>query len=570
MGDVSEVDVLVIGAGISGISAAKFWLDTHPNSQLVILDRDNCLGGTWNSRRGYDTFWTQWTVGTAEFSDQPMPRPPDEDIYLEFFKAKHTTKYLNDYVDSHSYSGWTLRDRVRLSTEVQSVQKIDGGWTVVSKERESPQQHTFQTAKLIVASGLTSIPNMPLLPGRDGFLGQVLHQDSFGSSNVLTSPEVKNITVLGGGKSSADMVYESVKAGKTVSWGLKATDTAGPGFFLSPKGAGPYKNAFEIGMTRLAATFTPSFMNGINWWTRLLHSSRCGLRLMAGFWESVDAKARAEADYQRKSLKDFDKLSPHSPIFWQNCTGGLLNHRDFFDTIAENVRIYVGDIDCLDKNSLRLKSGDQIPTDALLCGTGWQPSLQFFSKDQCRQLGLPHLVDDESPDEKSHWAALEADADAKVLATFPQLADPPAVFLKPATKTPYRLYRHLVPLCESCNASKDRSIVFIGQVGVGNYFPLVECQSIWATAYLDGKLDLPSTEEQEKDVALFTTWCRRRYLSNGLRGNAMTFELIGYTDTLLKDLGLRSNRKGWFKDIFFPIWAKDFGGLKAEFMEKYY
>jgi hypothetical protein len=106
---------------------------------------------------------------------------------------------------------------------------------------------------------------MPSLPGRHDFLGQVLHQDGFGSSNILTSPEIRNITVLGGGKSSADMVYESVKAGKTVSWILKASDTTGPGFFLSPEGAGPYKNAFEIGMTRLAATLTPSNMNGINW-----------------------------------------------------------------------------------------------------------------------------------------------------------------------------------------------------------------------------------------------------------------------------------------------------------------
>lgn len=184
------------------------------------------------------------------------------------------------------------------------------------------------------------------------------------------------------------------------------------------------------------------------------------------------------------------------------------------------------------------------------------------------QLGLPHLVNDED-EEKSHWTALEAEADAKVLATFPQLANPPPVHLEPITGTPYRLYRNVVPLCESGDASKDRSIVFIGQVGVGNYFPLVECQSMWTTAYLDGKLDLPSMEEQAKDVALFTMWCRRRYLSNGRRGNAIIFELIGYTDMLLRDLGLRSNRKGWFKDIFYPVWARDFRDLKAEFMEKY-
>jgi hypothetical protein len=109
------------------------------------------------------------------------------------------------------------------------------------------------------------------------------------------------------------MVYEAVNAGKTVSWVLKETNTTGPGFFLSPKGIGPYKNAFEIGMTRLAATFTPSFMNGNNWWTKLLHSSKWGSRLMAGFWDSVDADARKEANFERESLQNFDKLFPHSP-----------------------------------------------------------------------------------------------------------------------------------------------------------------------------------------------------------------------------------------------------------------
>lgn len=70
-------------------------------------------------------------------------------------------------------------------------------------------------------------------------------------------------------------------------------------------------------------------------------------------------------------------------------------------------------------------------------------------------------------------------------------------------------------------------------------------------------------------MALFTTWCRRRYLSNGEEGNNMTFELIGYIDTLLHDLGLSSHRKVWFKDWFQPCWASDFAGLKAEFIKRY-
>lgn len=35
--------------GISGISAAKVYLDFQPNARLVLLERDSCVGGTWNS-----------------------------------------------------------------------------------------------------------------------------------------------------------------------------------------------------------------------------------------------------------------------------------------------------------------------------------------------------------------------------------------------------------------------------------------------------------------------------------------------------------------------------------------
>jgi dimethylaniline monooxygenase (N-oxide forming) len=266
-------------------------------------------------------------------------------------------------------------------------------------------------------------------------------------------------------------------------------------------------------------------------------------------------------------MKSFELMS-YCSIFWQNCTGGLLNHEDFFDTIAENVTFYTGKVTSLENHRVLLNTGDEVPSDALLCGTGWVASHLFFSENQCRELGLPHQAVQESLEEKKHWSELEAKADTKVLNTFPQLADPPSHYEKIPSKTAYRLYRNIVPLCESTSAEGDRSIVFIGHVGVGNYFRAVECQSMWATAYLDGKLELPSIEEQEKEIALFTAWNRRRYLSKGQRGNTMIFELIGYTDTLLRDMGLNSHLKGWFKDIFATCWARDLKNLKSEFIDK--
>ena len=154
------------------------------------------------------------------------------------------------------------------------MDKLDGKWVILTENIDDDTLHTFYASKLMVASGMTPVLNMPVLPGQENFGYPIIHQEAFGSSGNLTSPDIKNITVLGGAKSSADIVYAAVKAGKTVTWVFKASDTTGPGFFLSPKGKGPYKNAFNVGMTRVAATFTPSFMNSETWLTRLLHGSK--------------------------------------------------------------------------------------------------------------------------------------------------------------------------------------------------------------------------------------------------------------------------------------------------------
>lgn len=57
----------------------------------------------------------------AEFSDQPVILPPNEKMYHGFFPAKHITKYLEEYLDSHVYNGKSLRERVLLQTKVNTT-----------------------------------------------------------------------------------------------------------------------------------------------------------------------------------------------------------------------------------------------------------------------------------------------------------------------------------------------------------------------------------------------------------------------------------------------------------------
>lgn len=49
--DAEEFDLVIVGAGTSGIAAAKFYLDIHPRSRVAVLEKDDGPGGVWNSSK---------------------------------------------------------------------------------------------------------------------------------------------------------------------------------------------------------------------------------------------------------------------------------------------------------------------------------------------------------------------------------------------------------------------------------------------------------------------------------------------------------------------------------------
>lgn len=163
MDSSSHVDIVVVGAGICGIAAAKFYLDIHPNCSLVLLEKDSSVGGVWNQSRVFDTFYTQSSFGTWEYSDMPMPQPPEDDMFNGAFKAKYTSHYLESYIDRHVYAGRTIRQRIKFKFDVQHITKNNNNWTISG--RDPSGNAVLQSSKLIIASGLTSVPNMPTLPG---------------------------------------------------------------------------------------------------------------------------------------------------------------------------------------------------------------------------------------------------------------------------------------------------------------------------------------------------------------------------------------------------------------------
>ena len=167
-------------------------------------------------------------------------------------------------------------------------------------------------------------------------------------------------------------------------------------------------------------------------------------------------------------------------------------------------------------------------------------------------------------EERDHWSNLEEEADRKVLERWPQVANIPKFKMHPIETTPYRLYNMTIPV-------HDHSIAFLGYVLVPNSYHTSIVQAFYAIAALDGKAELPSEQEMEKDVAFINRWCARRYPAHGFLGNVVEYEMLSYTDHLLDQLGLTSHRsqESWWKDMTDPNLASDYAGLIDEYRRKY-
>ena len=232
----------------------------------------------------------------AGFSDLPfeiLPEliPHDHDL----FEAKWMTHYLETYARRSFHNGKSLKDCINFGSTVKKVWKLDKNQWMIDIDRASGALARCRARKLVVATGRTSIPNLPVLPCTDHFEGRVVHQKDFGQSGVLTSPE-KIITVLGAGKSAADMVYACVKAGKTVNW-LIREDGTGPGILTSPKAEEPLKNSGEHLSIRFVAAMSPSCFAPRTWLTRILHQTALGRKVVEKFWRNAQKSSVSAASY---------------------------------------------------------------------------------------------------------------------------------------------------------------------------------------------------------------------------------------------------------------------------------
>ena len=620
----SHYDVVVVGAGLQGLAAAKTFLQIEPGLNLVILDSAQTVGGTWAKDNLYPGLRSNNLRGTYEYTDFPLTDQSGVKKE-EHIPGEVIHDYFRQYADMHKLSG-----RMHLGAKVKTAEKIEEGWKL-HLEISSPQENEKPTAikdkivtctKLIMASGILSSPRPIDIPTQPGFKAPIVNFARFRqeATLLLSDPTIQHVAVVGGSKAAYDAVYLLASHGKRVSWIIRASGY-GPVYMAPPHvNLGPFRCWLEkLTSTRFLTLFSPCVwgqFDGFGLLRSMLHGTSAGRWLTHKFWTKLTSDLIAQTELERHD--ELKKLIPDRPVFWYATGLSILNYPTNIQNYITNgqVNIMRRDIRCLEKaTGIVFRDGNTLEVDAVVCCTGWQvpPNIKFLPESIHSDLGIPSTALSDS--EQDMWSKLDQRADLEILNRFPYLASGPrplpTQLSAPGDSTirhsdsskvdrlganvpRWRLWRGMAP-----PGLADRSIVFLGMLLNLQTAVRSEISSLWAYAYLYNRLDnmdLISTALSEAkesspssndicrkerqgspdsvlyDTALFNRFGRWRYpMGYGAQFPDFVFDGIPYLDLLLRDLGLRSWRKGWgwLGELFGGSYGQeDYRGLVQEWLAK--
>ncbi|HUZ03360.1 MAG TPA: NAD(P)-binding domain-containing protein [Thermomicrobiaceae bacterium] len=228
--------VAVIGAGASGLAAAKCLLDE--GLEPLVFERRAEIGGIWNFDEAlpdgggpaYRSLRTNTSRHVCGFSDFPFP-----DGLPDFPARADVLDYLWHYA-----ARFVPPDRVRLGARVEAVTPLDGGRWAVRANRAGALE-TEPVDAVVVCTGLYHEPVVPTYPGRKTFAGEVTHSASYVGPEPFAG---RDVVLVGAGSSAVDIALELCHGGARVTLSLRS------GAWFVPRYVG--RRPYDHQLTRLS------------------------------------------------------------------------------------------------------------------------------------------------------------------------------------------------------------------------------------------------------------------------------------------------------------------------------
>ncbi len=208
---VADVDVLVVGAGITGIY--QLYRAREAGFSVQLLEAGGGVGGTW--------FWNRYPGARFDSESYTYAYLFSKELFDEwewqeqFAPQPETERYLNHVVDR-----FDLRRHIRVDAKVSSAvyDEDSGRWSLTTSDGAR-----YRTRFLVAATGVLSVPYFPEVAGREDFRGESYHTGLWPHSPVDFAG--KHVAVIGTGSSGvqvipaiADQVASLAVYQRTANW----------------------------------------------------------------------------------------------------------------------------------------------------------------------------------------------------------------------------------------------------------------------------------------------------------------------------------------------------------------
>ncbi|WP_417519385.1 flavin-containing monooxygenase [Minwuia sp.] len=348
---VEHFDVLIIGAGISGIDAAYHLQQNCPEKTFTLLENQESFGGTWLTHK-YPGIRSDSDLFTFGFGWKPWRGKP-------IATADKILAYLNEVLDEQD-----IRRHIRFRHHVTAARwsSDEKLWSVEVLDKASGEVRRYTGNFLWMCQGYYKHQSgyTPDFPGMADFRGQIVHPQEWPEDLDYTD---KKVVVIGSGATAATLIPAMADKTSHITM-LQRSPTY---FFARP-------NENEL-YTQLKDLDIPDEWTHEIVRKKILHDQK-----------TIQKVSFENPDYLKNELlgaakahlgEDFDIAKHFTPRYrpWRQRLA-LIPDGDLYTAIkAGKASVFTDEIDTFTENGIRVKSGEELEADIIVTATGFNFSI---------------------------------------------------------------------------------------------------------------------------------------------------------------------------------------------------
>ncbi len=337
-------DIIIIGAGLSGIGTACHIAREFPDKSLAILERRDNLGGTWDLFR-YPGIRSDSDMASFGFKFKPW--------YSNKVLAKGHA--IRDYV-AETAREFHLYDKVKYGLKLTTANwsSRDQKWTVSARREASGEDQTYTCSFMVNCAGYYNFDQgyRPHFDGEESFPGPIIHPQQWPENFDYTG---KKVVVIGSGATAITLVPAMAEKAARVTMLQRS-----PSYIM----AMPDTDSISMALNRILPK---------KWVFNLARSRNIlfqrALYLACQRWPEFMRKRLLAHMHKQAPNIDMRHFTPsYMPWDQRLCAAP---DGDFFASLNSGKADIVTDhIEAFDETGIRLKSGEHLDADVIVTATG--------------------------------------------------------------------------------------------------------------------------------------------------------------------------------------------------------